>query len=352
MRRPCGCYDTDYSRDMAIVRTGTQWGFLIAALLFLALIPAFASGYILTVLIYIGIGVIVALGLNLLVGYCGQISVGQSAFMGAGGFAAAHVALTLFNGASWAFWVALPLSGITAGLVGLIFGFPSLRVKGFYLALTTLAAQFIIQYVLIHFAGGETGLHVKSPAIGSFIINTDQKYYYLVMVFALLAIVLSKNITRGRIGRTFLAIRDNEISAEALGINIFRYKLLAFFIGCFFAGIGGCLWVFYLGLASVEHYTLQDSIWYLGMIIVGGMGSTLGTVLGVFFIQGVRELSYLLAQQVSQIAPALSSNIIGSLPIMVFSIVVALFLIFEPRGLAHRWELFKASYRIWPFGHL
>lgn len=349
MGLPCGTFNISYAEDMAIIRTKTQWLLFALFLVFafaIPFIPLF-SGYILTVLIYICITIVVVMGLNLLTGLCGQISIGQSAFMGIGGFAAALIVLN----SPLPFWAALPCAGIAAGLTGLIFGFPSLRVRGLYLALATLAAQFIIHYCLVHFLGGDVGLHVSPPELGGIVFASDRSYYYIVLVIALIMGLAAKNIARTRVGRALVATRDNDIAAEVMGVDIFRYKLLAFFVGCFYAGIAGALWVFYLGVASAEHYDLFQSIWYLGMIVVGGLGSIIGTVFGVVFIRVLQEITYVMAPAVGQALPAISGNVLGALPEIVFSLVVLLFLIFEPRGLHHRWEIFKTSYRLWPFAH-
>ncbi|MEW6033263.1 MAG: branched-chain amino acid ABC transporter permease [Chloroflexota bacterium] len=332
---------------MAVVRTNLQWGILVAFLLLLFALPLFLPAEYIYLAIYISVGIIAALGLNILTGFCGQISIGQAAFMGVGAFSAG----ILISRFQIPFWFAVPIAGITAGLVGLFFGIPSLRVKGLYLALATLAAQFIIHFVLVHFFGGDTGVHVKPPSLGPLVFATDRSFYYIALVSVILFTFLAKNIVRTRVGRAFIAIRDNDIAAEVMGIDIFRYKLLAFFIGCFFAGVAGALWATYMGLASVEHYTLLESVWLLGMIVVGGMGSIAGTIFGVVFIRVVEYLTQLVAPTLGTMVPALSGNLLSALEILVFSLIILLFLIFEPRGLAHRWEIFKASYRLHPWAH-
>ncbi len=336
MSLPCGTFDQSYEQDIAIVRTKLQWFLLIAFIGLLFIIPFLLSEYIVSVFIYILIWLPVALGLSILTGYCGQFSIGQAAFMAVGGFSSA----LLVDRYGFSFWAALPCAGIIAGLVGVLFGAPSFRVKGFYLALSTLAAQFIIIYVLVHFFSGDTGVHVPAPTLGSIEFDNDQSYYYIVLVVAIIMTFFAKNIGRTRIGRSFIAIRDNEPAAEAMGINLYAHKLLAFFIGCFFAGIGGALIVFYIGAALTPFFTLYDSIWFLGMIIIGGMGSITGTILGVCFVKGLFELSYYIGE---------ASGITVALPEVFFGVVLLLFLIIEPRGLYHLWEMFKTSYRLHPF---
>ena len=347
MGRPSGAYNVSYNQDMAILRTGLQWGLFIALMAALFLLPLLVQGYAISFLISIGITLIVAMGLNLLMGYCGQISVGQSAFMGVGGFAAALLVVKL----GLSFWVALPLAGLIAGIVGMVFGAPSLRLKGLYLALATLAAQFIILFVIVRLLRGGSGYRVPAPSLGGFALDSDPKYYYLVLVVAILMTYFAKSLVRTRTGRAFVAIRDNDIAAETMGVSVFRYKLLAFFIGCFYAGIGGALWVYWLGVAQAEHYTLMESIWYLAIVVVGGGGSIVGTIFGTLFIRGAAEVAQRLAPAIGDAVPALAGNLGASLPLIFLGLAVVLFLIFEPRGLAHRWELFKASYRLHPFSY-
>jgi branched-chain amino acid transport system permease protein len=335
---------------MAIVRTRAQWGLLVAFLLLLFILPLFAGTRILSLMNIIGITVISVLGLNILTGYCGQISLGHAAFMAVGAYTSGILSVKL----GFPFWIAMPCAGVVAGLVGLIFGLPAVRVKGFYLLLTTLAAQFIIMWIILHrpgLTGGAMGLDVPFPRLGGIVFDSDRSYYYIVIVTAIAMTVMAKNIVRTRVGRAFVAVRDNDLAAEVMGINPFAYKLLAFFIGCFYAGVAGSLWGHYLGHLATEHFTLLDSVWYLGMVIVGGAGSTLGAVLGAVSIRLLRDGVDVLTPLLMRTFPAISGGALAALGLASFAIVIVIFLIFEPRGLAHRWELFKASYRLWPYSY-
>lgn len=348
MRLPCGVFNYSYSEDMAIIRTKTQWGLFIGFLIFIGLVPLFAPTYITGIIVGIFIYIVVAQSLQLLTGYCGQISMAHSAFMGVGAFTTGIVVAKL----GLSFWAALPLAGIVAGLVGLIFGVPSFRVKGLYLVLISIAAQIIIMYAILHLkgvTGGVTGLRIPPPTIGSFVFGTTASYYYLAGATAAVTTFLIKNIVRTRAGRAFIAIRDNDIAADVMGVNIFGYKLLAFFISCFFAGIAGWLWGGYTNLASVDHYNLMESIWFLAMIVVGGLGSTLGAILGVVFIEVLRELCVWLGPVVDEVIPVIGGTISTAMPMFVLGLVIMMSLILEPRGLAHRWEIIKRSYRLWPY---
>jgi branched-chain amino acid transport system permease protein len=347
--QPCGTYNPNYEVDMAIVRTRLQWGLFITLLVFLMVIPLFANPYVLNLIILISIAIIVVHGLNILVGYAGQISLGQAAFMAVGAYTSAILTARL----GWSFWAALPCAGLSAGVIGLIFGLPSLRVKGFYLALATLAAQFIILYVIQHLTitGGTSGIRCPPASIGGFAFDTRQSYYYIAMGLTVLMTFFAKNLTRTRVGRAFIAVRDNDLAAEVLGVHVFYYKLLAFFIGCFYAGIAGSLWAHYLTSVHPEQFPLINSIWYLGMVVVGGMGSILGAIIGTIFIKLLDELMMVGAPMIAASFPAIGENIFAAIGSIAFGLVIILFLIYEPRGLAHRWEVFKASYRLWPFSY-
>src|SRR4030043_129242 len=192
----------------------------------------------------------------------------------------------------WPFPVGLLCAGWSAGLIGIIFGLPSVRVKGFYLAITTIAAQFIIIWIINHWSvtGGFVGMDVPRASIGGLMFKTEASQFYLIMVIVALCILFAKNLARGRVGRAFIAVRDNDLAAEVMGINLLYYKLLAFFIGCFLAGIAGSLLAHWIGFINAEHFSLAESILYVGMIIIGGLGTTLGPILGVLFIRILQQL--------------------------------------------------------------
>jgi len=350
MGLPCGTFQERYAQDMAIFRTRLHWLMLIVFLIFLFTMPLYVSGRWLNLVIVIGITVITVLGLNILTGYCGQISLGHAAFMAVGAYTSAILCAKL----GWSFWAAFPTAVLVAGVVGILFGLPSLKVRGFYLIMTTVAAQFIILWVILQMrgiTGGCDGLATPYPRIGSLVLNTKESYFYLVMVLACLATFAAKNLARTRVGRAFVAIRDNDLAAEVMGINLYGYKLLAFFIGCMFAGAAGSLWVHYVGLANVELFTLTDSIWYLGMLIVGGMGSTMGAIFGTVFLRLLDELIPFIGPAFSSAFPAIAAQAAASVGLILHGLIIILFLIFEPRGIAHRWQIAKTYYRLWPFSY-
>jgi len=354
--RPTGTYDTSYARDMAIVRTPLQWVMLAVFFAFLIAFPHFSGEYGLSVATLTGITLIAVFGLHITTGLAGQINLGQSAFMAVGAYTSAILTANL--GAEW-FLLVLPFAGIMAGVAGLIFGAPSLRVKELYLAMATLAAQFIIIYIILRIdnligmklTGGALGFLVPWASIGGYVFDSTMAIYYLVAGMVVIAGLVARNITRSRVGRAFIAVRDNDLAAEVMGVNIYGYKLLAFFTGCFFAGIAGALWAHYLTYLNPDQFTLKDSVWWLGMLIIGGMGSTLGAVMGTVFFKLLDVLTYYISPALSAAFPQLPTNIYFAVSLVVFSLAIILFLIFEPRGLSHRWGIFKASYRLWPYSY-
>ncbi len=349
MSLPSGIRNHTYAQDMAILRTKTHWALFIGFLVLLSTLPLYVGNYWLGVANLIGITLIAATGLNLLVGYCGQLSIGHAGFIAVG----AYTSAVLTNRFELPFLVGLLCAGLMAGIIGLIFGLPSVRVKGFYLAITTIAAQFIIIWVINHWSvtHGFTNMSVPIAKIGGLVFSSESSQFYLIMSIAALCTFFAKNLARTRVGRAFIAVRDNDLAAEVMGINLLYYKLLAFFIGCFMAGIAGSLLAHHWGTMNGEFFSLKESILYIGMIIIGGLGTTLGPILGVV---SIRLLDRVLT---GEIVPWLEGTIAlpagfatGVTP-MLFGLVIVLFLILEPRGIAHRWALFKSAYRLWPFSY-
>jgi branched-chain amino acid transport system permease protein len=345
MSQPSGTFSQEYGQDMAIMRTRTQWAFLALLLIILGTFPLWASDTVLTFSILAGITIISVHGLNILTGNCGLISMGHSGFMMVGGYAMAILTSKL----GWPFWVALPAAGLVAGVVGIIFGLPSLRIKGFYLIMATVAAYFIIHWLVLQFrglTGGTEGMSVPRADLFGLTLKGKMVYFYLVAFLVLVATVAAKNILRTRAGRAFVAIRDNDLAAEVMGVNLWSYKLQAFFLGCVFAGVAGALSVQYIGFCNVEQFPFFDSVWFLGMLIVGGMGSVSGVIFGVLAIELLGQVAVQLGPRLAEIVnPQAAIGLSNILP----SIAIILFLIFAPRGMAHIWQRFKNYYELWPF---
>jgi branched-chain amino acid transport system permease protein len=346
---PSGTFNERPEQDMAIVRTKTQWLLLVAGLIFMFTLILYIPLAWQSWLIFVGIYAIAALGLHVMTGLCGQFSMGQAAFMSVG----AYTTATLGTRYGLSPWATLPLSGITAGLVGVIFAVPALRIKGFYLVMSTIAAQFIIIWFEQEqsWTGGVYGTSVPKITIGGEALSYVQ-YWWLTLGLVVLTIFLVKNIQRTAVGRTFVAVRDNDKAAEVMGINLFRTKLLAFFIGCFFAGIAGWLWAHFLLYISPSQFAFKTSLWLLGMIIIGGMGSTTGAVLGVATIRLVDKLvDEQVVPLVKTAVPGWSTQVAPALSLIVFAAVVIFFILAEPKGLYHRVQRIILYYRLYPFSY-
>ncbi|MFH1033210.1 MAG: branched-chain amino acid ABC transporter permease [Pseudomonadota bacterium] len=352
---PCGLFFSSYRKDDAIFHTLWLKCWMVALFVFLLSYPLYAPhvsrvvGFNTTNLFnLIFIYIVGAHGLNLLTGYTGQISLGHGAFMGVGAYTAGILA-----NAGWPFWLALPVAGLMTAAVGMIFGIPSLRLRGLYLAIATMAAQFILDYAMRNWeslTGGSSGLMVPSASLGPITFDNDRYFYYLALFFAVLATLYLKNVTRTRTGRAFVAVRDRYLSAEVIGVNLFKYRIMSFGISSFMVGISGGLWAYYINIISDEHFTMWLSVQYLAMIIVGGLGHVLGSIFGVIFMVVLPELLRLPAQALTDIYPNIF-GIFASLREMIFGLIVILFLIFEPDGLAARWHTVRAYWKLWPFSY-
>lgn len=347
-----GTFSETYRQDSVIIRTKTQWAIVILSLLILLTFPLFLSGYWLVVLNLILTTIVAVMGLHIITGLCGQLSLGHAAIVAVG----AYTTGILVNEFGFSFWACLPIAGIAAGVIGVIFGAPSLRIKGFYLAMSTLAAQFILLWLierpLSDITGGSIGMYVAPPTIAGINLGGGgPSFFYLGLFFAVVAILVAKNLQRSRMGRAWIAIRDNDLAASIMGINIFKYKTLAFFIGCFFAGIAGWLWAANMGSLHPTMFSLKESIWFLGMVVVGGMGSTAGVVMGVLGIRLIDMAASYAAASLGMAFPTMRGQIFSALAILVFGGTVTAFLVFEPRGMYHWWEMFKRSYRLHPYSY-
>ena len=355
---PSGIYNDSYAKDLIIVRTGFQWAMLSLVITLLIALPLFpfASDFIFRVAIDMFIILIAVHGINIVTGYCGQITLGQAAFMVLGGYIAGIMSQEFHLN----FWLALLASITGCVIVGVIFALPSVKVKEMYLALVTLAAHFIIIWACLYIPEmfgliwGATGLDLKAASFTGIVFDSSFKFYYLALGFAILMTFIAKSIARSGLGRAFVAIRDNDKAAEATGININYYKLIAFAICSAYAAVAGTLSAYYIGWISTEAKSLMDTVWMVGMVIVGGVGTTIGPIFGVFSLlilkQGVTLASPLIEKWLAEVGiGGIGSG--GGVLILAFGLIILLFLIFEPRGMAHRWNIWKSSVRLWPFAY-
>jgi branched-chain amino acid transport system permease protein len=345
--RPCGVYNISYSQDRAVVRTKLQWGWLIALFIFLFTFPLFGKEYYLTLGIFIGITIISLHGLNILMGYTGQLSLGHAAFMGVGAFTAVNLVVEFHS----PFVFAILGGGLVTAIIGILFGAPALRIKGFYLVMATLAAHYVIFFIIHRWEGigGFIGKLAPPVQIGPLAIDSTAKFYLLVVIFAIVGTYLALNVPRSNTGRAMIAVRDQDLAGMILGINISYYKLLAFGISSFYAGVAGGLLAFYLGIAHTQFFSLTQAVWYLGMLIVGGLGSTLGPIFGAIFFQIISELSIRAGPLILKLLPGIGETAASQLANIFWAVVILFFIIKEPRGINHSWVVLKNLYRLHPF---
>ena len=349
--RPAGDFDRSYEQDMSVLRKNWHWLITIAALVGLFTVPMWGSAYVVNTVNRLCYTIIAVQGLNLLTGYCGQISLGQASFMMVGGFisglAMIHWGLPIY--------ITIPLAALGTGVVGLVFGLPSLRVKGFYLAMATLAAQFIIPWLSRHsfrdYLGGTSGfIELPIVFIAGQPFNEVSRFVYISLVCVIITTILTINISRTKLGRAFVSVRDNDLAAELLGVNLFSTKLRAFFIAALFAGIAGALRAHaQRGVGSEFGYGLIESITFLGMIVVGGLGTRLGPFFGATIFILLEDIAIDVGTELALIFPDHAAGLLASFRPIFFGVMLMLFLIFEPRGMAYRWQLIKASWRLRPF---
>ncbi len=349
---PCGSFKISYHEELTIFSTdfGRLW-MGIGLLLLFGVVPFISSAYTLYIINSIGIYAIAAVGLNLLIGFTGQISLGHGAFFGVGAYAGAILATR----GGIPFFLAVPIAGIVSAAVGMVFGLPSARLKHLYLCIATLAGQFIIEYVLVQWeslTGGAEGIVIPSASLFGLDLGSDRAFFYVIFACFVLMTWIAVNLIRTRIGRAFIAIRDNDRAAEGMGIPIFPYKLLSFAISSFYAGFAGALFAYYTMSITPEPFNLWMSIEYIAMIIIGGLGSIPGSVFGAVFIVSLNEILSQITEYLMNIGVSTGVAItIAPLREFIYGLAIVLFIIFEPKGLAEVWRIVRSSFRLWPFSY-
>ena len=341
--RPAGDFKTSYARDMALLDIRFHRAGFGLLLLVLGLAPLLLGRY-LFLLNAIGIFAVGAIGISLLTGFAGQISLGHAAFMAVGAYTS-WLATTRFG---LPFLVALPLSGVAAFVVGAVVGLPSLRIKGLYLAIATLAFQFITEYVIIHTVGGSGGNVVPAPRLGGLQIRGETQFYFLLLPVWLLGGIFAANLIRGRVGLALMAVRDRDYAAQVLGINLLYYKVLAFALAAFYAGIAGSLFAHYNRVISSEHFSIITSIDYIAMIVIGGLTSLWGPHLGAAFVILLSQVLKIVTPAVVALVPAFGKAATSVREIAFGAMLIGL-LIWEPGGLAMLLRKFKRYLDLWPF---
>jgi len=346
--RASGHFRTRYDEDLAVIATRLEGRSLVVFVLALLAFPLVASPFQLDLACQVFLACVGSLSLMLLTGYAGQISLGHAGLIAAGAFTVG----ILFRETNAPFWITLPAAALVGALLGIIFGLPSLRLRGLYLAVSTLALHFVVIYL-----GGEyesrrgfsTGIVIDPPSLGGFSISDGRVWYYILLAAAAVTLLLCLNLMRAKTGRAWRAIRAHETVAEALGIGIAGYKLLAFVISSAITAVAGALFAYYRGFVSVEAFSLFLTIQYLAMVIVGGMGSLLGALLGASF---VTIFPYLIEGGLLALPGAQRyADLLFAVNYAAFGLVMILFLIFEPLGLVGIWHRLQSYFLLWPFKH-
>jgi len=355
--REAGQFKSSYAEDQQIfpIRQDRVAFWLLMAVAFVA-VPAFGDQYWLgAILTPFLIFALAALGLNILTGYAGQLSLGTAAFMAVGAFMTYNFVLR----APWLGIIpSFILAGLCAAAVGIAFGLPSLRIKGFYLAVATLACQFFVLWALQRFGWftnySTSGVvTAQQISILGYVFDTPAKKYLLTLTVVVVMALLAKNLMRSETGRAFMAVRDMDVAASVIGIPMMKTKLLAFAISSFYCGVAGALHAFcFLGTVEPEAYSLDLSFRILFMVIIGGVGSIMGSFLGAAFITLFPIfLSVVLAGISHATGVEVPHALVSNLESIIFGGLIVFFLIVEPHGFARLWQIAKEKLRLWPFPH-
>jgi len=347
--RPCGNFKRTYWQDEAIFHTNFQRVCVSAFLILLILLPFLVGSYLVNICIIIGIYIIGAVGLNILTGFTGLISLGHGALVGVG----AYVAAILQNNSSIPWLGNLILGGMASSIVGLFWGLPSLRIRGIYLAMSTLAGQMIFSFVISNtpkYTGGDVGISIKKILYFTW-VEEKTFFYYLVLLTVVVMVFFARNLLRTKIGRNFIAIHDNDLSARVLGIEVGKYRLISFVISSFYAGIAGALWAFYAQVISYEQFSLELSILYLSMILIGGFGTILGSIYGAIFVVIVPEILSNLATGLNRMLSVDVSNSLAIINQGIFGLLIVIFLMFKSEGLIKFWRDIRDYFRLWPYSY-
>jgi branched-chain amino acid transport system permease protein len=344
----------DYYEDVQFFSSGVTLFWFIVLIAFLALFPFLFKNYYVYVANYMAINVIVAIGLNILVGYTGQISLGHSGFFAIG----AYGTLVLMAKVGLPFVLALPAAALATAVFGFLIGLPALRLEGPYLSIATLGFGLTITRIIgrIEFFGGRQGLHAPELTIGPWHLNTDRDFYYLLITLTVILTVAARNIIKTKVGRAFIAIRDADIAAETMGVNLMYYKTLAFAVSAFYTGLAGGLYAFVLRFIEPELFGLLMSILFLAMVVVGGLGSVFGAIAGACLLSWMDlELRNILSiPYVGVWLEALSKSYfsitgVSNIQFILYGLIMVLIMLFEPLGLYGFWIRTKIYWRTWPF---
>lgn len=331
-----------YLKDIRIFDKFYKWGWLAILGAGIVIFSQTGGDYVAYMLNLIFINIIVAVGLNVLTGFTGLISLGHAAFMAIGAYTSAILTVTL--GVS--FWLALPTAGALTGLIGFVVGLPSLRLTGIYLALATMAFGFVTDEIILQWqsvTGGADGFSAVPPAIFGMALNSYKKYFFITFISLAILLFAAKSMLRGSFGRTLMAIRDSETAAETMGINLGWYKALAFTLSALYTGLAGSLYAHFILFISIDNFTLLNSISYIVMIVVGGLGSLTGSVIGAIFITVLPEIITLTKDYLPAAVKTASS-----LQAAVYGIILMLFIIYQPTGFYGLWVKIRNWWKMFP----
>jgi len=344
----------DYYEDVQLFSSGVVLFWFLVLMAFLALFPFLFKNYYVYVANYIAINIIVVMGLNILVGYTGQISLGHAGFFAIG----AYGTITLMTEAHLPFLLALLLAALASALLGFLLGLPALRLEGPYLAIATLGFGVSITQVIgkIEMFGGRQGLNAPDLAIGTWALDTDRDFYFLVMTITVLLVLFARNLIKTKVGRAFIAIRDADIAAETMGVNLLYYKTLAFAVSAFYAGVGGGLYAFVLRFIEPELFSLFMSVMFLTMGVVGGLGSIMGPIAGACLLgwldlelRNILSIPYL-GEWLERLSQSyFSVTGVSNIQFIIFGLILIVIMVFEPHGLFGYWIRTKKYWKTWPF---
>ncbi|ACL01779.1 inner-membrane translocator [Desulfatibacillum aliphaticivorans] len=332
---------TDYYQDIRLFKYRSTFFWYLALVVGCLFLPKILDEYMLSQLTFICIYAVAGVGLMLLTGFTGQISMGHAAFLAIGSYTSA-----VLTAKGVPFLLALPASGVTAALVGIVIGRPILHLTGLYLAIATMGAAFIIEEILVRWesvTNGNMGMMVDAPTIFGFGFDTEIRFFYLSLAVLIIVLLLAKNILRSPTGRAFIAIRDSEIAAEAMGINLASFKTQSFAISAFFTGIAGSLYAHKIFFINPESYTIMQSIELLAIVIIGGLGSLHGAVYGSIFFIFLPQLIIISKDYL----PTFVQDQTGLQPAL-FGLLIILVMLFEPMGIYGRWLKTKFYFEWFP----
>jgi len=350
---PSGYYKTRYIQDLSLVETVWAKIWLAILILTLLVLPHITGRYFIYLFNLVVLNAIAALGLNLLIGYTGQVSLANAAFLAIGAFVAGVTSVQL----GWPFPLPVIAAGLVAFLVGILVGIPALRIKGLYLIMATMALHYITVYAFLRYQltyFGYQGILFSRPTLGPLTLDTDREFYYVLVLVAFALVVFTINVLRTPVGRSFVAVRDNDIAASTVGVNVAMTKILAFGLSSLYVGVAGGLYGYYLGVATAENFTLHLAIDHVAMIIIGGMGSILGSILGAVFVTMLPHGIAIAGTALSELIPAAGAamqNHIFEIRLGVFGIIIILVLLFKPEGLNGIWNDIRLYFRNWPYSY-